>query len=512
MNTPSAVKRLINPKTRSQRQWHVLLAALVLLDMLCVAGSLTLAYYVRIDGMLLQYYAQPHSEVYQTLVFAALPIFLLCFALVGLYCSDNLLGGIVEYKQVVKGCTVGVVLLVMYTVFARLQDFDVSRGWIIISWLFSVLLVSLMRFLVRRAAYKLRAQGYLSSRVLIVGANDQGVAIAEQWRSTPASGMHVVGFLDDFKPIGTQIIPRAKVLGRPSAIDALGRQYDVDEVIVISSAVAWESFGELVTNTDANKRYTVRLSPGFYELLTTGVAVTNKTFVPLLTINENRIVGVDAVLKGALDFGLGGLFALITAPFALALAVLLKLRRPHAPVFVRSSVIGRKGQAFGMLRFNIAPARGERHQNLHRWLRVTGLNKWPELLNVLNGEMSLVGPHPRKDHNEVTDMHTMHNLQAVKPGIVGPWLRRDHLLSPSLLHDELNYVRNWQIWSDLAILFQASAMLLNRLSYKHVSHASRTSTSTSTSIHALRNRVGEITTMPKSAARVESNLQEDLQV
>ncbi len=430
-------------RLRNKRQWSALVAALLLLDALSVAGALTLAYFIRIDG-LLPYYHMTSDAVYRSIVVVAVPLWLICFALVGLYQRDNLLGGVVEYKQVVKGCFVGVTILVAYTVFARIPDFDVSRLWLILSLVFSIALVGAMRFLVRRAVYKMRESGWLSSRVLIVGANDQGVAIAEQWMSSVASGMHVLGFLDDFKSIGTQVIGNIKVLGRPSALDDISKTLHVDEIVVVSSAVAWESFGELVTSAGNNKSYTLRLSPGFYELLTTGVAVTNKTFVPLLTINETRIVGVDAALKAIEDYGLGMLTVLFTLPLGLLFGLILKLRHPRRPVIVRNTVIGQGGRPFRMLSFNVASA-GRGKSGFERWMRVTGMNKLPQLWNVLRGEMSLVGPHPRNRYDRSIDMHANHNLQSVKPGMAGPWMRRDHLMSPSLLHDELNYVRKWQI-------------------------------------------------------------------
>lgn len=450
-------------RLRNKRQWHVLVAVLLVLDALCIAGSLTLAYFIRLDG-LLPYNHPTNDTVYRTIVAVAVPLWLMCFAVVGLYQRDNLLGGVVEYKQVVKGCAAGVVLLVAYTVFARVPDFEVSRLWLILSFVFSIILVGATRFFVRRVAYKLREAGWLGSRVLIVGANDQGVAIAEQWMSSAASGMHVLGFLDDFKSIGTQVIGNIKVLGRPSSLNDISKSLHVDEIVVVSSAVAWESFGELVTGAGSDKQYTLRLSPGFYELLTTGVAVTNKTFVPLLTINETRLVGVDAALKAIEDYGLGAITMLATLPFTLLFSLILKLRHPHRPAMVRSTVVGQGGKTFGMLRFNTAP-NGTTKRGFEHWLRVTGLHKLPQLMNVLAGEMSLVGPRPRNEFDRSIDLHANHNLMAVKPGVVGPWMRRDHLVSPSLLHDELTYVRKWQIWLDVPILFQAAISTLRRLFY-----------------------------------------------
>lgn len=482
-------------QARNKRHWHALVLVLLMADALCIAGGLTLAYFIRIDGVLP--YAHPANPwVYQSIVAAAVPLWLFCFAVVGLYQRDNLLGGVVEYKQVVKGSIAGAMLLVACTVFMRIPDFEVSRLWLVLSLAFITVLVGGMRFFIRHLAYKLRAAGWLGSRVLIVGANDQGVAIAEQWMSSSASGMHVLGFLDDFKSIGTQVIGNARVLGRPSALDEISKAMQIDEIVVVSSAVAWESFGELVTSASGNNSYTLRLSPGFYEMLTTGVAVTNKTFVPLLTINETRIVGVDAALKAMLDYGLGAFTLLVALPFMLLFGLILRLQHPRRPALTRSTVIGQGGKPFDMLHFNTAPDAGG-HRSFDRWLRVTGLAKLPQLLNVLKGEMSLVGPRPRSRFDHSVNMHANHNLVAVKPGIVGPWLRHDHLTSPSLLHDELSYVRKWQIWLDLPILFQAAFAMVGRLFY-----AGRRT--------AARPTVARPAAQAKAARRPEANWQEDL--
>ena len=197
--------------------------------------------------------------------------------------------------------------------------------------------------------------------------------------------------------------------------------------------------------------------------------MTNKTFVPLLTIHENRIVGVDAVLKWLLDCGLGALLAIITLPISAAIALALKMRNPGAPVIQRYRMNGQGGTAFTMHLFNTSPTMLMRAnaarpgRRFERFVRFTGMHKLPQLMDVLTGKMSLVGPRPRADVNQVTDMHTMHNLLAVKPGIVGPWVRKDHLRSPDPETDELNYVRNWQIWLDIPILSEAVIMLLVRV-------------------------------------------------
>jgi lipopolysaccharide/colanic/teichoic acid biosynthesis glycosyltransferase len=113
---------------------------------------------------------------------------------------------------------------------------------------------------------------------------------------------------------------------------------------------------------------------------------------------------------------------------------------------------------------------------------------------VLAGEMSLVGPRPRNQFDRSIDLHINHNLMAVKPGVVGPWVRRDHLVSPSLLHDELNYVRKWQIWLDVPILFQAAFSMLRRVFY----HGPR------------KARLASGTAAASVSRRPDANWQEDL--
>jgi lipopolysaccharide/colanic/teichoic acid biosynthesis glycosyltransferase len=348
------------------------------------------------------------------------------------------------------------------------RDVEVSRGWLLLSWLLSCGLVGLERFMVRRAAYALRSRGWFTARVLIVGANDQGIAIARQWSQSPTSGMQVVGFVDDFKPMGTPVVNSLKVIGRPTSLHDLVRQTGANEVVVVPNAVAWETFEEIIARANVQNGYTLRLSPGFYELLTTSVTVTNKTFVPLLTINETRLVGVDAVLKSLLDYGLGVPMLIGTLPVMALIALGLRLSRRDKPVLVRYRTLGQSGTTFEMCKFNTRIEAVSRLAGSSRaaipippgvsWLDRTlyrrGLDKLPQLFNVMMGQMSLVGPRPRIVEDK-TDARAALNLQTVKPGMIGPWTLPGACSSGDETQDELYYVRNWTIWLDLHVLFRA---------------------------------------------------------
>lgn len=440
------------------RQWTAWITVLLALDAFAVWGSLNLAYVVRISSGWLEYQASYNADTYRWLTLAGVLAWLGLFAAFGLYRRDNLLGGLTEYQQVIKACTGGTVALVVLS-FMWHDPNLVSRGWLLLAWGLSCGLLGLERFLARRLAYGLRRRGWFTARVLIVGVNDQSMAIARQWARSSTSGMQVVGFMDDFTPVGTPVLNGLKVVGRPTSLGEMAHRLDAREVVVVPNAIAWETFEEIIAGASAPNGYIVRLSPGFYEFLTTGVAVTNKTFVPLFTVNEARLVGADAFLKALLDYGLGIPLLVLAAPFMGAIALGLRLSGKGRAVLARHLTVGQQGRRFAMLKFNAGRAGGRTGSRLEGALYRSGLDKLPQLLNVLAGQMSLVGPRPRVVGSEETDLRKMYNLQTVKPGLIGPWTVTGHWTSSDEIRDELYYVRNWTIWLDLQILLQSALSL-----------------------------------------------------
>jgi len=262
--------------------------------------------------------------------------------------------------------------------------------------------------------------------------------------------MAVVGFLDDFKPLGTRVIDGLAVLGRPTMLDSVAHQADVQEVVIVSGAVAWESFQEILARPPHRNGYTVRLSPGFYATLGTGVVVSNKSFVPLLTVSETRLTGLDAIVKCVVDYSLGLFFCVLALPVMAAIAVGLKQVAPGAPLLDRHQMLGLGKTAFVMWKFHAR--RGG--SSLEDALLASRLDKIPQLFNVLAGQMSLVGPRPRAAGADPGALNEVRNLHTMKPGITGPWTIEAVWLSEDEQQNELYYVRNWTVWLDLQILFQ----------------------------------------------------------
>jgi lipopolysaccharide/colanic/teichoic acid biosynthesis glycosyltransferase len=343
-------------------------------------------------------------------------------------------------------------------------NLSVSRSWLVLCWFLSIFFVGGLRFAIRRVVRVLRQRGYWLTRALIVGANEHAKAIARQLAPATQSGVQVVGFLDDYLPNDTRVLGDLRVLDRPTALAQVAQEHGATEAIVVQGAIAWESFMEIIQrSTFSLDNLDIKLSPGFYEILATGVRLSQDGFVPLLAIEKNRITGVDAWMKDALDYGMSLLALLLVSPILLATMGFVKLIAPGS-VFEPYYVLGARGKQFTTWKFRTHysdAARRTVDYPLARWLYRLGLDKLPQFINILRGEMSLVGPRPIPAARAAVYQEWLPTLLAVKPGFTGPWVvgaREVQSLEDEIRLD-LYYIRSWTIWLDIQILLQTALRL-----------------------------------------------------
>ena len=247
-------------------------------------------------------------------------------------------------------------------------------------------------------------------------------------------------------------------------------------MILLPNAVAWETFQEVVELSAHANGFKIFLSPGYYENLTTSLEVNHKAFVPLLRMGHARIIGVDLFLKGILDFGLGFVLMLLSLPIMIAIGLAIYISDGR-PILERHPALGLAGVPFTTTRFRtgllgttrrrlglILPKKIVENPRLStrigRFLYRTGLDKLPQLFDVLRGRMSLVGPRMVGPGQETTERPWLPNLLTIKPGWVGPWAVQDSATREEEFLRDLHYIRNWTIWLDLQVLFQAIRSVL----------------------------------------------------
>ncbi|MFZ2519887.1 MAG: hypothetical protein WA089_14405, partial [Anaerolineae bacterium] len=235
----------------SRRERTLLVFILIVLDALMIGAALMAAYYVRVESGWLPARNFSSLDEYVRSSLLSIPLWLLILGLHRLYDTRLLLEGLQEYFKVATACTYGLLALVLAAVFTSPGSALPARGWLLLAWVFSIAFISLARFVVRRIIVFVRGRGRFITRVLIIGANTHGQALANQFRTAPGARLEVVGFLDDFLPLGARVGEAARgnaleVLGTPAMLHEVARRYDVREVIVVSTAVAWETFQNLM--------------------------------------------------------------------------------------------------------------------------------------------------------------------------------------------------------------------------------------------------------------------------
>lgn len=467
----------------------LLIIGLAALDLAMVLTGFWLAYTIRFEigfGWFYQHEVVP-SGFYQNLVFLIAPAWIVVFRLFGLYDFKNLFGGTREYAKAFNASTFAMMLMILFIFFG---ETNIARAWVLLSWLLVSLGVIIGRFALRRIVQNMRANGRFLTAALIIGANEEGLAIAEQLQANPKAGVWLAGFADDELGPGSELLPNVPVLGSVDALGSLVRQHGIQEIIVASTALPREKLLQLFTAFGSEDNITIRMSSGLYELLTTGVEVQEFGNVPLLSVNKVRLTGADMTMKSMLDLALSIGSLVVFLPIMVAMAIAIRLDS-SGPIFHLRRVVGVGGKSFNAFKFRTmyvdADERLARDPELRRefelnhklkndprvtrigrFLRRTSLDELPQLINVLLGQMSLVGPRMITEEERARYGKFRMNLSTVKPGITGLWQvsgRSDVSYEERVMLD-MNYIRNYSIWFDLHILWQTiPAVLRSRGAY-----------------------------------------------
>ncbi|WP_298817334.1 sugar transferase [Chloroflexus sp.] len=460
-----------------------LIGALMAGDAITITASFVIAYAVRFFTDLPIFAEGAMQPEFYTLLIALLvPGWIGIFALHGLYQPTSLFNGTHEYNQIFNAASKGMIFVIFLTFL--IPEIVIARGWLVISWVLSFTLPILWRFGFRRVVYRLRKQGHLRERILVIGATDEGRAIVEQLLAEHRSGAQIIGFLDDRLPVGSEVIAgKARVLGTTRDFAKLVEQYQIETIVIADTNLIRERLINIDGAMDLLNRLEVRLAPGLFDLLTIGVQVREQGAVPLLRLNKTRITGLHAIGKTIID-RVGALIGLIVfSPLFLLIAIAIKLDSP-GPIVYRRRVIGVGYREFDAFKFRTMYVDGdqrltpeqraelEEHGKLRddpritrvgKLLRRASIDELPQLFNVLCGQMSLVGPRMITAGEMRHFGRWQHNLLTVRPGLTGLWQisGRSNLGYADRVRLDMYYIRNYSIWLDLLIIVRTIPALLN---------------------------------------------------
>lgn len=407
---------------------------------------------------------------------------LLIFLFLGLYQTWYTKSRFDELISVLKAVIIGTLLIFVAT-FEPERDLAApptfGRLMIITYSLLMLICVGGGRLILHTVQRRLMSSGYGQRSTLIIGYNPQALKLADKIQHYPALGYRVIGFLSPRSEDDGERHGKLHVWGGLAKLRPLVQRRKVEEVILSLGNLPQKRVMHIIGLLE-QLPVSIKIEPDLYGLVM-GQARTQQIYgFPLIEINPQIMQPWEKTVKRLMDIFFSLFFLLLTVPVLILVALIIKLESP-GPVFFKQKRVGKNGAAYTILKFRTmikdaekytgpvwAGKRDPRITRIGRILRKLRIDEFPQFINVLSGEMSLVGPRPERPYFvEKLKREYPYYLRRlkVKPGITG-WAQVKGEYDTSIeearekLAYDLYYIENMSLRMDLRILFYTIAVML----------------------------------------------------
>ncbi|SFH06758.1 undecaprenyl-phosphate galactose phosphotransferase [Desulfotomaculum arcticum] len=472
----------------SKLQW-LAVPLLLLNDILAFYLSILIAFAIR--AFLLPAVIKTFPEIFLSVIFHVLwwvPL-LGCIFFIFEKSYTKRLSFWQEAGQLVKTTTLAFLVVVCIVFLAKLGD-TTSRTLVMLAWAISLFVVPTLRYLGKLVLVKLHIW---EKPVIIVGTGETGKLIANTFNREPTIGYKPVGFLGDGKAeqlhrpalVSGKEVP---VLGSFDEAEAIMERSGIRDIIVAVPGMESKKLVQLV-NRLQRKAHKLLVVPDLFGMPMEGVDVqylfNERTLV--LGIKNNLNDKVNIVIKRAFDLLAGLLILTGLLPFMLLIAILIKVES-KGPVIFAHRRLGKDGVEFNCLKFRTMVSNAQqvleellendqeayeewnrdfklkndpRVTRIGNFLRKTSLDELPQIINVLKGEMSLVGPRPIVQDEIIKYGPMIDNYYQVPPGITGLWQvnGRSDVDYKTRVQIDTWYIRNWSLWLDITLLIRTISVV-----------------------------------------------------
>lgn len=455
--------------------------SLVLSDLLGVLAGYRLAFAIYFEMQVWYVSTAPGTETpsisfYMAVSLVILPLYWMLFKLFGLYRFRLNLSLLEVLPHIISATTLASMMLLAVTIII-FPPTHYSRNIIVLSWICVIVTVSLTRIMVYILQKWGRRHGWYVKNTLVLGAGSVGISCAQKIMRNPALGLRFVGFLDE-KPSPKVAKGDYKVFTDYSKLEEVLEQNWIQHMVVAFSRDAHSLTVELMERCRPyNVEFTV--VPRLYEVFSDRVGVEHIRGLPVLGLKRSSITGMQGFVKRTMDIVISLIVLIVLSPFLLLTALAIRLDSP-GPVLYKQTRLGKNERPFEILKFRSMRRDAEtngagwtkpgdvRKTRVGRVIRPLGIDELPQLINVIKGEMSLVGPRPeRPEHIE----HFSHDIPSygsrhrVRPGLTG-WaqingLRGDTDIGERVEHD-IYYIENWSAWLDIKIILKTVLAFVDR--------------------------------------------------
>ena len=352
-----------------------------------------------------------------------------------------------------------------------LEYFTYSRAFLALFALLDLVLVVAARVGLRAWLRQLRLRGYNVQRILIVGAGSLGLEIAEKIAAHHDLGFELLGFLDDDPVKRDRSFFEAPVLGTLDDIDTVLAQRSVDQVYVALPLEAHQRMLR-VLQIVGRECVDVKLVPDVLQYAALKASLEDLDGTPVINLSQPPMQGWHSLIKRSMDVALAGGALAVLVPFALPIVALLIWLEDCGPIFYRQERMGLDGKPFQILKFRSMRVNAEsstgpvwaikddpRRTRVGGFLRHWSLDEFPQLWNVVRGDMSLVGPRPERPtfvHEFKHKVPQYMMRHRVKAGITG-WAQvhgwRGNTSIRKRIEYDLYYIENWSLTLDFKIIW-----------------------------------------------------------
>jgi exopolysaccharide biosynthesis polyprenyl glycosylphosphotransferase len=444
----------------------------VVTDCVLVSASWLGAYGVRyaLSGPL-RYPINPFDTYLTALPLIVLPWIFTCW-MFGIYRTRRMKTLVDELQVLFRGVALG--LLVVSAIGFFFREFHFGRFVVVASAGFSLLLQGGSRVFFHRLERRMRLSGDHDVPALIVGTGIAAIRLLQKIQDHPEVGYRVVGFLDERGDFQGKDLANHPLLGTLDDLRGVALEFGVEEVFVAAPSLGHTRMLSLVLACE-DMGITFRVVTNLFEVLTAGTPLDLVDDLPIVQLGRQQVHALYEPLKRVFD--LVGVLTLLAPAAPLMLWCAWRIRRSSpGPALFKQRRVGRNGRLFEMYKFRTMVADAEPYAVAPRdsadaritpygaWLRATSLDELPQLLNVLKGEMSLVGPRPEMPFIVDSYDEWQRRRLEVKPGITGLWQilgRKDLPMHDNLQYD-FYYIRNRSLAFDASILIRTSWAVSSR--------------------------------------------------
>jgi len=450
----------------------------ILFDAVAIELSFLFAYWLRFNTSVLKFLPLnedvPPLGAYLYSSCVVIVIWLLVFKSGDMYGARRnvSLGG--EIVTIIRRVTFGMLIVMSATFFYR--AFSYSRVVFVLLWMIAIVFISMERALLIAVEKNLYKLGRELRNAVIIGANEAANRIFQTFRDHPLLGYRIAGYFADAPCIDGSPLSNATYLGRLDvAPDILVRE-EIELALIALRHDQHPSIYSLMEKTEG-VHVEFLMVPDVVELVSTGLSVKEIEGIPFVKIKGMPMSTWGRELKRGFDALLSAILLVLFSPLFLLAAIVIKLDS-RGPIFFTQERVGMDGGHFSMIKFRSMKTEAEKHTGpvwakeqdprrtrIGALLRKTSIDELPQLLNVLKGEMSLVGPRPERPHFVEQFQHNVPKYldrHRVKTGMTG-WAQVNGLRGNTSLEERIKYdifyIENWSLGFDLKILMKTFGAL-----------------------------------------------------